>query len=112
LLGFSASELLSNPDRALVADVRVGEAPVGLALVNNGQRIVVADSNRFMGTGASSDLAVVSTPDALAQQPSLLGRIPAGRFPREMAVVPHRDALLVTNYDSDQVETVNLADLP
>ena len=112
LLGFSASALVHNPDHALLADVPVGEAPVGLALVNNGRRIVVADSNRFMGTGASSNLDIVSTQAALAQQPSLLGKIPAGRFPREMAVVPHHNLLLVTNYASDQIETVNLADLP
>jgi DNA-binding beta-propeller fold protein YncE len=46
LLAFSAAKLVSAPAHALITGVRVGEAPVGLALVKNGSRIVVADSNR------------------------------------------------------------------
>ena len=47
LLGFSTALLRSHPARSLVARAGVGEAPVGLALVDNGRQIVVADSNRF-----------------------------------------------------------------
>jgi DNA-binding beta-propeller fold protein YncE len=47
LLAFSAAKLRSNPAHALLADVRVGEAPVGLALVNGGRDVVMADSDRF-----------------------------------------------------------------
>ena len=47
LLCFSAARLAAPPSRALVAVVRVGEAPVGLAAARGGSLIVVADSNRY-----------------------------------------------------------------
>jgi hypothetical protein len=88
LLCFSAARLLDDPARALVAIVRVGAAPVGLMLVRNGSLIVVADSDRFLRPGAKADLSVVSVVAAVAGKPAVLGRIPAGQFPREMALVP------------------------
>jgi DNA-binding beta-propeller fold protein YncE len=112
LLAFSASRLRSRPAHALLAAVRVGEAPVGLALVNGGSRIVVADSDRFDVQGKTATLAVVSVPKALAGRPALLGYLPAGQFPRDMAVVPGGRTLLVGNYISGQLESVNLAHLP
>jgi len=112
LLGFSASQLRSDPSHALIARVRVGEAPVGLALVDGGQRVVVADSNRFQQQGASSSLAVVNVAAALAGKPALAGYLPAGGFPRQMDLEPGGRALLVTNFGSRQLETVNVANLP
>jgi DNA-binding beta-propeller fold protein YncE len=112
LLCFSAPLLRAEPSRALVARVRVGEAPVGLALVRNGSRVVVADSNRFGAAGAASSLAVVSVPAALAGRPALAGLLPAGQFPREMAVAPDGRTLLVGNFGSGQLEVVNVASLP
>lgn len=108
LLGFSSSALIANPSHALVARVQVGEAPVGLAMIRSDTRIVVADSARF--GGATADLAVVDLAAALAGRPALLGTIPAGRFPREMAV--HGNTLLVTNYTSDQLQSVDIDTLP
>ncbi len=111
LLAFSASELLSDPARALIAAVRVGEAPVGLALVDNGQLIVVADSNRFNARGRHSALTVLSTAAILAHRPAILGTLRAGLFPREMALEPNGQALLVNNFDSGNVEVVSLPKL-
>ena len=108
LLGFSTSALIANPSHAVVARVQVGTAPVGLALMKGDTRIVVADSNRF--GGGTANLAVVDTRAALAGTPALMGTIPAGRFPREMAV--HGDTLLVTNYGSGQLEAVDIRTLP
>ena len=42
----------------------------------------MADSNRFHALGARSDLSVVDVAAALAGRPAVIGRIPAGRFPR------------------------------
>jgi DNA-binding beta-propeller fold protein YncE len=108
LLCFSASALRANPAHALLAVVRVGEAPVGLRLVRNGTLIVVADSNRFVVRGATADLSVVNVAAALAARPAVLGSIPAGLFPREMALVPGGRQLLVTNYASGQLEAVSV----
>ncbi len=112
LLAFSAGRLRTDPAHALLADVRVGEAPVGLALAKHGTLMVVADSNRFGAAGQSASLAVVDVPDALAGRPALLGYLPAGLFPRDMAASPDGSTVLVANYDSGQIETVNVAALP
>jgi DNA-binding beta-propeller fold protein YncE len=112
LLAFSAARLRTSPARSLIGRMRVGEAPVGLALVRNGTRMVVADSNRHDAPGASSSLAVVNVAAALAGRPALLGYLRAGGFPRQMALEPGGRTLLVTNFDSRQLESVNLADLP
>jgi len=112
LLGFSASRLRGDPSDSLIARVEVGEAPVGLALVDSGQRVVVADSNRFQRQGASASLAVVNVVAALAGKPALAGYLPAGSFPRQMDLEPGGRTLLVTNFGSQQLETVNVANLP
>ena len=77
LLAFSAARLRTDPGDALLADVPVGEAPVGLALVGNGTMVVVADSDRFSSAGQHASLAVVDVADALAGKPALLGYLPA-----------------------------------
>ena len=112
VLGFSAAALRTDPGHALLARVQVGEAPVGLALSGDGQRLVVADSDRFSAKGATANLAVVNVSAALAGRPALLGLIPAGAFPREMTVIPRTDTLLVTDYLAEQVQAVNLATAP
>jgi DNA-binding beta-propeller fold protein YncE len=112
LLCFSAAALRTDPGRALVAIVRVGAAPVGLMLVRNGSLVVVADSNRFGARGASSDLSVVDAAAALAGKPAAVGLISAGLFPREMALEPDGQHLLVTNFASGQVEAVSIPSIP
>jgi len=112
LLGFSAARLRADPAHSLIGAVRVGEAPVGLALIRNGTRIVVAGSNRFNAPGAASSLAVVNVAAALAGKAALLGYLPVGGFPRQMALEPGGATLLVTNFDSRQLESVNVADRP
>ncbi len=62
--------------------------------------------------GATASLAVVNVAAALAGRPALTGYLPAGRFPREMTLEPGGRALLVTNYDSGQLESVPVARLP
>jgi DNA-binding beta-propeller fold protein YncE len=85
---------------------------VGLALVNAGKQLVVADSNRFLVPGASSNLAIVDTAQALADGRGLLGYVPAGGFPREMSALPGQAVLLVTNYGSDSLEAIGTQGLP
>ena len=111
LLCFAAARLVSDPKRALVAAVRVGEAPVGLAAVRRSSLLVVADSNRFGANGATSDLDVVNVAAALAGRPAVVGHIRAGLFPRDMTLAPD-GTLLVSNFDSGQVEAVDVATVP
>lgn len=111
LLCFAAARLVSDPKRALVAAVRVGEAPVGLAAVRGSSLVLVADSNRFGASGATSDLDVVNVAAALAGRPAVVGHIRAGLFPRDMTLAPD-GTLLVSNFDSGQVEAVDVATVP
>ena len=112
LLAFSAAALRANPRSALLADVAVGEAPVGLALVRNGSLIMVADSDRFNASGQHASLAVVDVHAALAGRPALLGYLPAGMFPRDVAANPAGSSVLVADFASSQLESVNVKDLP
>jgi DNA-binding beta-propeller fold protein YncE len=112
LLGFSAAKLVTDPRHARIAAVRVGEAPVGLILIDHGRRIAVADSNRFNTPGAESGLSIIDTNAALAGKPPLLGVVATGQFPREFSLEPDGSTLLVTNFASGQLEAVATADLP
>lgn len=109
LVTFSASRLLSSPSSAQEGVTPVGESPVGLALVDDNRRLVIADSNRFDVNAASSNLAVVSGRSGAI--PVLVGYVKAGAFPRDMSVSPDGKTLAVSNYDSGQVEDVILAGL-
>jgi DNA-binding beta-propeller fold protein YncE len=109
LLGFAASRLAAARP-AVIADVPLGSAPVGVILVDGGRLAVVADSNRFAGRGAQW-LSVVRVRDALRGRPALAGQVRAGTFPRQFAVSPDGRTLYVTNYLSGQLETISVADL-
>jgi DNA-binding beta-propeller fold protein YncE len=109
LLGFSAARLISQPARAIVARVTVGEAPVGLAALDGGRELAVADSDRFATPGAHPSLSIVNVAAAL---PRVEGRIRSGSFPRQLALEPDGSVLLVTNNASGQLEAVGVAGLP
>ena len=111
VLCFAAARLVTDPSHALVAVVRVGEAPVGLTAVRDGTLIVVADSNRFSASGAHAELTVINVADALEGRPAIVGDIPAGLFPRDMAAAPN-GTVLVSNFSSGQLETVDTATIP
>jgi streptogramin lyase len=72
---------------------------------------VVADSNRFSAAGAHADLTVVNVADALDSRPAIVGRVPAGQFPRDMTAAPN-GTVLVSNFNSSQVEAVDTTTIP
>ena len=96
----------------LAAKVRVGQIPLGLALVSNGTRMVVADSNRDSVGTSTADLMVVNVDNALAGKPALVGTIKSGVAPRQFALEPNGMTLLVTNTGSGQVVAGNVGQLP
>lgn len=109
LLAFSAAKPRADPAHALLASIRVGAAPVGVAAAADGN-LMVADSNRFEAKGAHAAVTVVSARAALARRSATIATLPAGLFPREIAVEPDGTAL-VSNFGSDQLEAVETADL-
>lgn len=109
LLAFDAAKLESNATDALVASVQVGTSPVGLMFVNEGRHIITADSNRF-GYNATTGLTVVDVKAALNGTQGF-PQIPAGLFPRELALSPDGKTLLVSDFDSFQVQAVNVSQI-
>ncbi len=97
---------------ALVAKVPVGQIPLGLVLVSNGTRVVVADSNRDSVGTSAADLRVIDVNKALAGKPALVGTIKSGVAPRQFALEPNGKTLLVTNTGSGQLEAVNVGQIP
>jgi DNA-binding beta-propeller fold protein YncE len=112
LLAFSAAKLLSDPRHALIARARVGQGPIGLTTTNRGDRIIVADSNLHTRKGTTANLVVVNSADMLAGKPALLGVIPAGLLPRQFAMEPNSTTLLVTDSTSQQLQAVDVTNLP
>ncbi|KAI9712243.1 MAG: hypothetical protein M1828_001721 [Chrysothrix sp. TS-e1954] len=120
LLAFDAKQLVSQPQLALVASVQVGTSPVGLAFVKNESRIIVADSNRFMLTDTTTGLTVVDVDAALAGRQAVFGMIPTGVFPREFALSPDGETLLVSDYGNfaagkqglPQVQAIDVRTIP
>jgi DNA-binding beta-propeller fold protein YncE len=108
LLAFSADRLLSDPSSGPQPSVKVGTAPVGLALFDHDSRAIVADSNRFDTPGAHAALTIVNANAALAHQPATIATPPADGFPRQIAIDDHNQTALVTNFGSKQLETVQL----
>jgi len=110
VLAFDASKLISDPANALLASVQVGTKPVGLAFVNEGRQLITADSNRDNSANATTGLTVVDTEAALKGKQGF-PRIPTGLFPREIAVRPNGDTMLVSDYGSGAVQAVNVSQL-
>ena len=112
VLEFSASKLVTDPDGALEDRARVGEAPVGLALVDKDTMIVVGDSDRFDVPGTTANLAVVNIADDGTL--TLAGYLEpprwSGLFPRDMTSTPDGSTVLVSDFDSNQLEEVRVAE--
>ena len=85
--------------------IPVGPSPVGVLLVDHDRYVLVANSNRFAETSKNQYLSVIDAAAALADRRSIVGTIPVGRFPRELAALDETHAL-VGNYLSETVEVV------
>ncbi len=109
VLAFDLERLISGAGRPLRAAVRVGAAPVGLALLDRGSTVVVANSNRY-GPDAEQPqtLSVIDADAALKGRRALVGSVPAGAFPRELARLPDDRGVLVTNVFSQNLQAISV----
>jgi hypothetical protein len=55
---------------------------------------------------------VVNSANVLAGKPGLVGVIPAGLLPRQFAMEPDSTILLVTDSTSQELQAVDVANLP
>ncbi len=105
LLAFDEAGLVAGRRDALRSVVRVGAAPVGVAVAGGGAQVVVANSDRYGDADAPQSLSVVEA-GAGRGGPRLLGTVAAGVFPREVAVAPDGVTVLVGNFRSQTVQVV------
>lgn len=109
VLAFDLERLIAGVARPLRATVRVGAAPVGIALLDRGSTVVVANSNRYAHDAAQPQtLSVIDADAALKGGKALVGTVPAGAFPRELASLPDERSLLVTNVFSQTLQAVSV----
>jgi DNA-binding beta-propeller fold protein YncE len=105
VLQLDAQNLLSTTCNPLLSTTAVGPAPVGVAFVDNGKAIAIADSNRFNQPTMNQTVMFVSTATA-----TTLGEVTVGAFPREIDT--DATALMVSNYDSQSVSSLDPTKLP
>jgi DNA-binding beta-propeller fold protein YncE len=113
LLGFDTAKFADDPTHALVGTVPVGTSPVGVAVVNEGKLVFVTNSNRFSkDRTARQTLTVIDASKMSAGASAIMGSVPAGAFPREFGASPDGRTLFVANYNTNELEVIDLARLP
>jgi hypothetical protein len=73
---------------------------------------VVGNSNRFGGGNAPESLVVLDAAKIGEGLGAVLGTIPAGAFPREIAVSTDGQTLFLANYGSNSLQIMDVAHLP
>jgi DNA-binding beta-propeller fold protein YncE len=113
LLAFDTTALRTDIEHARIGTVPVGTAPVGVAVANDGKLVFVSNSNRFSSNRtARQTLTVIDSANVGAGQAAILGSMPAGAFPREFGQSPDGQTLFVANYNSNELEVIDLKRLP
>ena|SRR5215813_8080170 len=112
LLAFDTAKMQDDSAHALAGTVPVGSSPVGVAVINNGRQVLVTNSNRFArDQTARQTLTVIDAARVAEGQAAILGSIKAGIFPREFGHSPDGRLLFVANYNSNELEVLDLARL-
>jgi DNA-binding beta-propeller fold protein YncE len=111
LLAFDVERLRSRPDDALLGWVRVGTAPVGVALDATGTIAVVANSNRFDAPNSPSTISLIDTASVLRHKPRTIATVAAGGFPREVAITAN-GAAAVTDFGTQQLTLIDPLPVP
>ena len=111
LHAFDAKKLVHDPNRSALGKVLVGRSPVGVEVVDKGRKVVTANSNRLAKGDGKQNLTVVAAAKVRSGAAAVLGEIPAGSFPRELRLTADGRTLLVTNYNSNNLELVDVGRL-
>jgi len=102
--------LHGEPD-AVVAVVPVGPAPIGVALVDHDRLAVVSNSNRWAAEQTPQTVAVVDIAADHRRKPVVLGKIPVGVFPRDLAVSRDGRTVIVSNFGSHSLTLLDVSKL-
>ena len=110
---FDMAKLISDPQHARVATIPVGQSPVGIAIVENGKRVLTTNSNRFdAGQKTNQNLTVIDALRSAEGAAAIVGNVPAGLFPREFAQSPDGKTLFVGNFNSNNIEMIDIERIP
>lgn len=110
---FDAAKLVSDPQGARIGTIPVGQSPVGIVIVDGGKRVLATNSNRFDANQAVNQTLTIIDPTKLAEGAgAVVGSVPAGAFPRELACSADGKTLFLTNYNSNNLELIDLARIP
>lgn len=112
VLAFNTAMLLTNPASALLATVDVGPAPIGLALVQSDDVLIVANSNGFQQPQQPQTLTVLGVRSVIEGKPAVLSTIKVGAFPRELTLEADAQTVLLTNFNSNTLLIIDSAKLP
>jgi DNA-binding beta-propeller fold protein YncE len=112
VLEFDTSKLVSDSAHAMVGIAPTGDAPVPVMAIDKGKRIAVGNSNRFAGRGEPQALTVLDAAKISQGLAAVQGIVPAGSFPREMAVSADERTLFLTNFGSNSLQVLDIAHLP
>ncbi len=112
VLEFDTAKLVSDGAHAMVGIAPVGDAPVPVMTVDKGRRLLAGSSNRFAGRGEPQSLTVLDTAKISQGLAAVQGIVPAGAFPREMAVSSDRHTLFLTNFGSNSLQVLDIDHLP
>jgi DNA-binding beta-propeller fold protein YncE len=112
VLEFDTAKLVSDSEHSMVGIAPVGVAPVPVVVVDKGKKVVVGNSNRFGGRDAPESLVVLDAAKIHEGMSAVQGTIPAGSFPREMAVSSDERTLFLTNFASNSLQVMDIAHLP
>ncbi len=110
---FDTAKLVSDPDHSRLGIAAVGAAPVPVAVIDGGKKVVAGNSNRFAGGNAPQTLSILDA--AKMEQKgadAALGVIPAGAFPRELSVSADGHTLFLTNAGSSSLQVIDIDRLP
>jgi DNA-binding beta-propeller fold protein YncE len=109
LLAFDTRKLALDPTRSLIGKVPTGTGPTGIAVIEDGRKVVVTNSSRFgVDPAADQSLLVIDARRIENADAAITGSIPAGKLPREMAVSPDLHTLFVVNTNSQALEVIDL----
>lgn len=112
VLEFDTSKLVTEGAHAMVGIAPVGDAPVPVMVVDKGRKVLVGNSNRFAGRGEPQSLIVLDAAKIKDGKIAVIGTIPAGSFPREMAVSSDEWTLFLTNFGSNSLQVMDIRRLP
>lgn len=115
LLVFDTKKIVTDSSHALVASIKTHTGPIGLAVLDGGRRLAVANALRFSGKSPTSDSEVVMVVDTAAVargQEAIIGSIPSGGGPVDLTLTPDGKTLLVPNNEPKALTFVQVRHLP